>query len=105
VRRAVSAVTVLAATAGVLAVPVLARPVAQAHAVAPHVSAIGVPQTPATHGLLGLTTRPHTNRFDLVGATWRRGSLDSGATSIQVRVRSEERRVGKECRSRWSPYH
>ena len=22
-----------------------------------------------------------------------------------VRVRSEERRVGKECRSRWSPYH
>src|SRR2546422_10578170 len=23
----------------------------------------------------------------------------------RVRVRSEERRVGKECRSRWSPYH
>ena len=23
----------------------------------------------------------------------------------QSRVRSEERRVGKECRSRWSPYH
>ena len=22
-----------------------------------------------------------------------------------VVVRSEERRVGKECRSRWSPYH
>ena len=22
-----------------------------------------------------------------------------------VRNRSEERRVGKECRSRWSPYH
>ena len=22
-----------------------------------------------------------------------------------VHVRSEERRVGKECRSRWSPYH
>ena len=21
------------------------------------------------------------------------------------RLRSEERRVGKECRSRWSPYH
>ena len=21
------------------------------------------------------------------------------------RIRSEERRVGKECRSRWSPYH
>ena len=26
-------------------------------------------------------------------------------TSEAVRVRSEERRVGKECRSRWSPYH
>src|SRR5256885_6807661 len=23
----------------------------------------------------------------------------------EVRSRSEERRVGKECRSRWSPYH
>ena len=22
-----------------------------------------------------------------------------------LRIRSEERRVGKECRSRWSPYH
>ena len=25
--------------------------------------------------------------------------------SSAVRIRSEERRVGKECRSRWSPYH
>src|SRR2546430_15363851 len=25
--------------------------------------------------------------------------------SQETRVRSEERRVGKECRSRWSPYH
>ena len=24
---------------------------------------------------------------------------------IEVGFRSEERRVGKECRSRWSPYH
>ena len=23
----------------------------------------------------------------------------------KMRLRSEERRVGKECRSRWSPYH
>src|SRR3712207_7079422 len=27
------------------------------------------------------------------------------ATSRLARARSEERRVGKECRSRWSPYH
>src|SRR3982751_6970843 len=24
---------------------------------------------------------------------------------VEVLTRSEERRVGKECRSRWSPYH
>ena len=24
---------------------------------------------------------------------------------IDALIRSEERRVGKECRSRWSPYH
>ena len=27
------------------------------------------------------------------------------ATITETRPRSEERRVGKECRSRWSPYH
>ena len=25
--------------------------------------------------------------------------------SSGLQIRSEERRVGKECRSRWSPYH
>ena len=28
-----------------------------------------------------------------------------GRENSSVRWRSEERRVGKECRSRWSPYH
>ena len=28
-----------------------------------------------------------------------------GITLIPLLSRSEERRVGKECRSRWSPYH
>ena len=27
------------------------------------------------------------------------------ATALGGLTRSEERRVGKECRSRWSPYH
>ena len=27
------------------------------------------------------------------------------ALAISTLLRSEERRVGKECRSRWSPYH
>src|SRR5256885_3153993 len=45
----------------------------------------------------------------------RLGHRIAGAERLQLRgalpvlafehVRSEERRVGKECRSRWSPYH
>ena len=31
--------------------------------------------------------------------------LRVGDELIITEVRSEERRVGKECRSRWSPYH
>src|ERR1051326_6951798 len=30
---------------------------------------------------------------------------DTGQAEITLGGRSEERRVGKECRSRWSPYH
>ena len=30
---------------------------------------------------------------------------DCGVGLVLVTNRSEERRVGKECRSRWSPYH
>src|SRR6266576_2683469 len=29
----------------------------------------------------------------------------AAALAVSATVRSEERRVGKECRSRWSPYH
>ena len=31
--------------------------------------------------------------------------LDGGRALVLDTTRSEERRVGKECRSRWSPYH
>src|SRR5256885_8403314 len=31
--------------------------------------------------------------------------LPNGNHALDDFVRSEERRVGKECRSRWSPYH
>ena len=35
-----------------------------------------------------------------------RGKIVSiGKERVFVELRSEERRVGKECRSRWSPYH
>src|ERR1039457_1974806 len=33
------------------------------------------------------------------------GTLRSGGSGEREHSRSEERRVGKECRSRWSPYH
>src|SRR3990167_10166768 len=39
-------------------------------------------------------------RFDDI-KTW----LDQNGNSQGSENRSEERRVGKECRSRWSPYH
>ena len=35
-----------------------------------------------------------------------KGSIqEEDITIINIYARSEERRVGKECRSRWSPYH
>ena len=37
----------------------------------------------------------------LVGLIW----IASLVILVKLFVRSEERRVGKECRSRWSPYH
>ena len=33
------------------------------------------------------------------------GSMPLEVPNQSEKVRSEERRVGKECRSRWSPYH
>ena len=33
------------------------------------------------------------------------GSMDDIQNLFKETIRSEERRVGKECRSRWSPYH
>jgi len=36
----------------------------------------------------------------------RRADPDAGPAAVVAKLeRSEERRVGKECRSRWSPYH
>src|ERR1017187_1874525 len=46
-----------------------------------------------------------------VSGNWTQFSLEWSAVRVcqgggpsQIFVRSEERRVGKECRSRWSPY-
>src|SRR5688572_31768618 len=41
----------------------------------------------------------------LAVAAFHRQMIERAAESIETVKRSEERRVGKECRSRWSPYH
>ena len=42
---------------------------------------------------------------DLVGDIDLNKSLNKEVLKDKAHNRSEERRVGKECRSRWSPYH
>src|SRR3989454_519287 len=60
------------------------------------------------------THLPHVRRIvDETGATLRvvvddlatARTLAGSGLRVWLKVRSEERRVGKECRSRWSPYH
>src|SRR3989442_12971322 len=54
---------------------------------------------PAITGFNGYS---RTTRITNCGVTPCAGITDSG---MRLVTRSEERRVGKECRSRWSPYH
>src|SRR2546422_10997427 len=63
-----------------------------------------------THGLGGVVPRVKHVQLQLFGVEKRVvGTLarDEGVeiSGGGLRDRSEERRVGKECRSRWSPYH
>ena len=48
---------------------------------------------------------PKGGRVLLVAAGKAAWQMAHAAVEALGRVRSEERRVGKECRSRWSPYH
>src|SRR3712207_1053303 len=69
---------------------------------------------------VGQTVRVSNMPFRVVGVMARKGQDPQGRdqddlafapyTAVQKKIlgnnrRSEERRVGKECRSRWSPYH
>ena len=40
-----------------------------------------------------------------VGMQWNFPTGEDECPLFEMVLRSEERRVGKECRSRWSPYH
>ena len=55
-------------------------------------------QSTVLHRIEIAGARPDLLVAYVVYIAWMRGS-------VVGTVRSEERRVGKECRSRWSPYH
>ena len=65
-------------------------------------------------GTIGISDHAQAELSDVVfvdlpevGATVAAGDPVAVVESVKAAsdVRSEERRVGKECRSRWSPYH
>ena len=79
------------------------------------ISAGKVTQTYAIAGLTqntpvqrGIYVDSKTTGNVTVSATTQGGTpcmVYTKSTVVNVSARSEERRVGKECRSRWSPYH
>src|SRR5256885_16164757 len=44
-------------------------------------------------------------KFSTYATWWIRQAVTRAIADKARTIRSEERRVGKECRSRWSPYH
>ena len=68
-----------------------------------HVPHKGIPEalTEVMTGRAHIFMAPFGSSAGLI----RDGKLRALAVSSPQRTRSEERRVGKECRSRWSPYH
>src|SRR5258707_7590078 len=57
---------------------------------------------PERFGLIGPNGSGKTTLINCVSGLLR---SDAGSIVFGGEERSEERRVGKECRSRWSPYH
>src|SRR5256886_2634195 len=90
-----------------------------------HINALGLPSTVSSANNLGSFTRVLLilGSLALFAASvrptswWRNLAVYFGLSSLAelylsfiliyywTETRSEERRVGKECRSRWSPYH
>src|SRR5260370_19847816 len=62
---------------------------------------VRVPSSPVRPRLGSVGTWQKRTRSVAIGQITR----PSSASSSDRPTRSEERRVGKECRSRWSPYH
>ena len=53
-----------------------------------------------------ISLRLSEEEYELLKASYHtHGARNVSDLARQALQRSEERRVGKECRSRWSPYH
>ena len=57
--------------------------------------------------LLDYLCSMNDERIEIIVAGRNRDKMiqDVNIVKVAASIRSEERRVGKECRSRWSPYH
>src|SRR5256885_12904565 len=96
----------LAGSAAALALPAFAR--AQG-AVKPRLTAI----SQWSAGSDGAAITALGKKFEEKGGVWQHSPVPGFTTEMMNKLRaqiiagdrSEERRVGKECRSRWSPYH
>src|SRR3989449_10578196 len=72
------------------------------------VTDVHLPGEPGGKGRVDLTiARRYADRVrrDSIPRTETPGVLGDKVVEVTGGTRSEERRVGKECRSRWSPYH
>src|SRR5713101_130993 len=76
------------------AIPKMAIPISRARKNPPKKDA-------GTRGPPGGKSRSSEKRVKIAATT----TTAMAITKIMTDNRSEERRVGKECRSRWSPYH
>src|SRR5258708_22429523 len=66
---------------------------------------IEVMSDPAGVDLGPFLRRMYTSIKDKAMASMPKSVAEGDQGVVKIRFRSEERRVGKECRSRWSPYH
>ena len=67
-----------------------------------HVAVIVSDYAAAKHFYVDLLGLPVVRENCRGNGLWK---LDLRLGDGELEIRSEERRVGKECRSRWSPYH
>ena len=58
-----------------------------------------------TNKIINMKKFNHPVLGHFIAEQFERAHLSIEAMRKEIHMRSEERRVGKECRSRWSPYH